>query len=597
MPMYYSHFNLDTTTFSSVPILKYVVKTTSFQSVWEDLNNGFRLGKTIGIVSGETGTGKTLLCHCLISNLSTVRLVTIKANPHHTSINVLTEICDQLKVEFPDKCVDEELILKRLRDFFVNSKSKNERIVIIIDEAQYIKEDLFRHLGFLVHSDDPGRAKQHIILAGNPELIDTMQTIGFVSELEKDVIRCELTAMNKKDSIFYIRRRLAIGGTKNRIFTSSAEVAIFQHTQGIPRLINTICDHCLQIAHKRSEPFITSKTVKHAIKKNFPRLLSIKKGSIKQKFSQFKYAPEMVLNGTTNRLEKVWRPLQEKFLTKNGYSQEEKDLAKVLDSKETKTNLKGISRQKLLKTNKSLVISEGSETENLSNQNQPEKNAKVVSISNSNKYIRSQSIPADMVVISGGLLKSAYSESEIAVDSFLMDLMPVTNRQYNDFIKETNYSPPEHWWNKNLVKDLLDHPVVGVSYEDAIQFADWIGKRLPKVKEWEIAARCPDNRRFPWGDNEELSYFNSIQSGLNKTVSVDSYLKGSSVNGCLNLVGNVWEWIDAVSEKSNLEDGYAYVLGGSFRHECVVNDVIARTVLLQRNHYSYVGFRCAKDLK
>ena len=133
----------------------------------------------------RTGTGKTLLCHCLISNLSTVRLVTIKANPHHTSINVLTEICDQLQVEFPEKCVDEELILKRLRDFFVNSKSKNERIVIIIDEAQYIKEDLFRHLGFLVHSDDPGRAKQHIILAGNPELIDTMQTIGFDSRIRE----------------------------------------------------------------------------------------------------------------------------------------------------------------------------------------------------------------------------------------------------------------------------------------------------------------------------------------------------------------------------------------------------------------------------
>ena len=596
MPMYYSHFNLDTTTFSSVPILKYVVKTTSFQSVWEDLNNGFRQGKTIGIVSGETGTGKTLLCHCLINNLSSVRLVTIKANPHHTSINILTEICDQLQVEYPDKCVDEELILERLSDFFVNSKSENERIFIIIDEAQYIKVDLFRHLGFLVHSDDPGRAKQHIILAGNPELIDTMQTIGFDSELEKDVVRCELTAMNKKDSIFYIRRRLAIGGTKNRIFTSSAEVAIFRHTQGIPRLINTICDHCLQIAHKRSEPFITSKTVKHAIKKNFPRLLSIKKGSFKQKFSQFKYAPEMVLNGTTNQLEKVWRPLQEKFLTKNDYSQEEKDLVKLLDSKETKTSLKGISKQKSLKTNKSLVISDDSETEDLSNQNQPEIKAKVVSISNPNKYTRPLSIPEDMAVIPDGLLKSAYSEVEVAIESFLLDLMPVTNRQYNEFIEEMNYLPPDHWWNKNLVNELLDHPVVGVSYDDAKQFAEWMGKRLPKSKEWEIAARCPDNRKFPWGNNEELSYFNSIESGLNKTTPVDSYLKGVSADGCLDLIGNVWEWIDVESEKNNLEEGYAYVLGGSFRHECVVNKVIARTVLLQRNHYSYVGFRCAKDL-
>jgi len=586
--MHYSYFKLDTTTFSSVPILKYVVNTTSFQTVRENLNNGFHLGKTIAIVTGETGTGKTLLCHCLISNLSAVRLVTIKANPRHNTIDILTEICDQLEVDYPDKYFDKDLILDLLRDFFISTKGKSDRIVIIIDEAQYIKEELFRHLTFLFCSDVAGRAKHHIILTGTPELIDAIYTFDFVSEIEKNVVRSELVAMSEQDSISYIRRRVAVGGATNRIFTSSAELAIFQQTSGIPRLINILCDHCLRIAYKRSESIVTTKIVKHTIKKTFPPLLSMKEGVLKQKFTQFKDVPSVIFNGTNNKIKKVLRPLQEKFSRKNRYDKEEKNLLKLLDSTENKINKKGIDEQK---TNESSGLSSDSETDKLISQNLPRKKTDVINLPQ-------LSIPKDMVVISGGSLQSAYSNAveDIVVASFLLDLMPVTNRQYNDFIEETNYLPPEHWWDKNFSKELLDHPVVGVSYEDTLQFSEWIGKRLPTAEEWERAARSPDNRKFPWGNNEDLSYYNSIESGLNETSPVDAFPKGASANGCLDLVGNVWEWIDAETKKNDLEEGYAFVFGGSFRHECVVNEAIARTVLLQMNRYAYVGFRCAKDL-
>jgi formylglycine-generating enzyme required for sulfatase activity len=177
----------------------------------------------------------------------------------------------------------------------------------------------------------------------------------------------------------------------------------------------------------------------------------------------------------------------------------------------------------------------------------------------------------------------------------LIDLTPVTNKQYRAFIEATHYSPPDHWWNKNFAKDLFDHPVVGISYEDANQFAKWIGKRLPTAKEWEMAARSPDNRKFPWGNDKESFHFNSIESNLNKTTPVDIHPEGASSKGCLDLVGNVWEWVDVDNEKHDLEKGYAFVLGGSFRHQCITNGAIARTQLLQMNHYAYVGFRCAKD--
>ncbi len=593
--MYYSYFNLDRTTFSSVPILKFVVKTHSFQTVWTDLQKGFRSGKTIGIVTGETGTGKTLLCHCLIRNLSSTNLlVTIKANPHHTTVDTLTDICDQLQVDYPDKCSDEVLILGRLHDFFVSSKDKNKRIVIIIDEAQYIAEDLFRHLALLVHSDTVEEAKQNIILAGNSELIDSLQTIGFVSEIEKDVVRSELKAMNKQDSIVYIRHRLAVGGIKNRIFTSGAESDIFQHTKGIPRLINLICDYSLRIAHKRSESIITSKIVKRAIKKNFPTLLSIKDGALKQKVTQFKNTPKMIINGASSKFGEVWQPLQKKVVTKNKSLKQKIKLEKPINLIKNVISLKKSSKKKVLKANKTSTLPPAFKDEELSDHNPTGNKVANISPSKQDTYTSSYPTSEDMVVISKGLLKSAYSDDEIIVDSFLMDLMPVTNKQYSAFIEATNYSPPDHWWNKKVAKDLFDHPIVGVSYEDANQFAKWMGKRLPTVKEWEMAARCPDNRKFPWGNDKESFHFNSIESNLNKTTPVDIHPEGASSNGCLDLVGNVWEWVDD-SEKLDLEDGYAFVFGGSFRHQCITNGAIARTQLLQMNHYAYVGFRCAKN--
>jgi formylglycine-generating enzyme required for sulfatase activity len=185
---------------------------------------------------------------------------------------------------------------------------------------------------------------------------------------------------------------------------------------------------------------------------------------------------------------------------------------------------------------------------------------------------------------------------EIVVDAFLLDTTPVTNKVYARFVEETSHLAPDYWLKKNPSKKLLDHPVVGINYSDACSFAEWCGIRLPTTSEWEAAARGPDNLKFPWGNNWESTRCNTIDSLWKKTTAVDSYPQGASREGCLDLVGNVWEWTDWRNNNTDLESGYAYVFGGSFRHQSTANDVIARSMLLQINDYAYVGFRCSKDL-
>jgi len=144
--------------------------------------------------------------------------------------------------------------------------------------------------------------------------------------------------------------------------------------------------------------------------------------------------------------------------------------------------------------------------------------------------------------------------------------------------------------------------VVNVSLEDARSYAEWSGKRLPTFLEWECAARRPDNRRFPWGDQWEPGRCNNPDAGLGKPTEVDAYPEGRSVDGCLDLMGNTWEWTE-MPEDGQLsagdlpEPGYHWVMGGSFRHACNIGDAIARTAVLVTQRYRFLGFRCAREVK
>jgi formylglycine-generating enzyme required for sulfatase activity len=94
----------------------------------------------------------------------------------------------------------------------------------------------------------------------------------------------------------------------------------------------------------------------------------------------------------------------------------------------------------------------------------------------------------------------------------------------------------------------LDHPVVYVSWDDAVAYAAWLAQttgqpwRLPSEAEWEKAARGTDGRIYPWGDTFDKARANTSESGIKTTTAVGSYPSGSSPYGAQDMAGNVWEW-------------------------------------------------------
>jgi len=128
----------------------------------------------------------------------------------------------------------------------------------------------------------------------------------------------------------------------------------------------------------------------------------------------------------------------------------------------------------------------------------------------------------------------------VNLQPFFMDIYPVTNEDYKDFVDATGHRYPQYWSEAGEIPSGKErHPVTGVDYQDAMAFAAWQGRRLPTEQEREKAARGTSGLRWPWGNVFDQSKANV---GLRKTTPVDAYPDGCNAYGLCEMAGNIWEW-------------------------------------------------------
>ena len=130
----------------------------------------------------------------------------------------------------------------------------------------------------------------------------------------------------------------------------------------------------------------------------------------------------------------------------------------------------------------------------------------------------------------------------VHVDAFWITKTPITNAQYQIFVKATGYQSPQHWSNGQIPRGKENHPVVYVSWEDTQAFCRWSGLRLPMEREWDKAARSVDGRTYPWGNQAPTGQLCNFNNQVGDTTSVGQFPQGASPYGCLDMAGNVWEW-------------------------------------------------------
>ncbi len=201
-------------------------------------------------------------------------------------------------------------------------------------------------------------------------------------------------------------------------------------------------------------------------------------------------------------------------------------------------------------------------------------------------------VPAGMTLVPAETLVVDEGDSA-RVDSFYLDTHEVTNSQYALFIEATERNAPRHWKDGEFADGEENHPVAGVSFEDAAAFAAWCGKRLPTELEWELAAMGPEARQYPWGSSYRPGAANTWSEGLGTTAPVGSYPDDISPYGIYDMAGNVAEWVD------NWSDGqqtYRVFRGGSFYVNQQNPSLYSRDGLYPVSGNNYTGFRCARNL-
>jgi len=158
----------------------------------------------------------------------------------------------------------------------------------------------------------------------------------------------------------------------------------------------------------------------------------------------------------------------------------------------------------------------------------------------------------------------------VHLERFQIARVPVTNAQYYLFIEATRHKPPSHWEDGKAPRGLESHPVTYVSWHDAMAYCRWLSETtgkpitLPSEAQWEKAARGDrDQREYPWGDEWDETRCNTSELGLGDTTPVGIFPEGASPYGCLDMVGNVWEWTVSlwgrwIGKEAEFQFGYPY---------------------------------------
>ena len=175
----------------------------------------------------------------------------------------------------------------------------------------------------------------------------------------------------------------------------------------------------------------------------------------------------------------------------------------------------------------------------------------------------------------------------ITLNGFWIDQYQITNRQYQQFLENTGAQAPQVLGGDN-------HPVRGVTWDQAFAYCSWVKKRLPTEAEWEAAGRGPGAapQQYPWG-NDDTAGGQALALPDQDTYEVGTLPFNQSLSGVFDMVGNVWEWVG--EPYSPLQDGYKVLRGGRFG--LPVLDLAYRLAVApdDTRYIKYAGFRCSAD--
>ena len=266
--MYETYYELTAAPFNITPDPKYLYFSRQHREAFEHILFGIAQRKGFIQITGEVGAGKSTLCRAVLSVLEETEGTydtALVLNPVMTGIQLLRTILRELDLD--DRGNDRVRLLQRLNEFLLERASAGSDVVLIIDEAQDMSDELLEEVRLLSNLETEDRKLLQIVLVGQPELRSKLDGARLRQLRQRIIVRFHLGPISRGETEDYIRHRLVVAGSRGRpTFSPAALRAIHRYSRGVPRLINAVCDKALLVGYVEGLDHLGRKQIRRAVR-------------------------------------------------------------------------------------------------------------------------------------------------------------------------------------------------------------------------------------------------------------------------------------------------------------------------------------------
>ncbi|MGI9271133.1 MAG: AAA family ATPase [Woeseiaceae bacterium] len=263
--MYTSFFGLNEKPFSITPDPRYLYMSERHGEALAHLVYGVTESGGFVQLTGEVGTGKTTLCRTLLLNrMPTNADVAVVLNPQLSALEFLEAICEELGISVPQPKDSIKALIDALNRHLLDAHAEGRRTILVVDEAQNLAPEVLEEVRLLTNLETSKQKLLQIILIGQPELRELLSRNDLRQLAQRITGRYHLEPLTREETDQYIEHRLKVAGALGEVFDSGAKRAVFKISQGIPRLINVICDRALLGAYSQGRRQVNTRLVRRA---------------------------------------------------------------------------------------------------------------------------------------------------------------------------------------------------------------------------------------------------------------------------------------------------------------------------------------------
>lgn len=257
--MYEAFYNLKRSPFENTPDPFFLFPTKRHNEALAALYYGVRRRKGFVVMTGEVGTGKTLIVRCLLQllNHSNVTYAYV-FNSVLSPLEFLQYTAKDFGLAVGKTKAD---LLLELNTYFISRHQTNLPTVLVVDEAHHLSAEVLEEVRLLTNLETTQGKLLQILLVGQPELDEKLDSFDLRQLKQRIGLRCQLEALSCEETTGYIQRRLQLAGSNSHascLFPPETIGSVYRHCRGIPRLINTVCDNALVTGYSKQARIITA---------------------------------------------------------------------------------------------------------------------------------------------------------------------------------------------------------------------------------------------------------------------------------------------------------------------------------------------------